>query len=124
MLIYLDTNFLIEAQKAGTPSNRKFGAFLENGDTFEVSAIVWAEFLCGPLQLGEEDNARIIVGARNPVTEHQAELAAKMFDQTGRRSRSLADCIIAAGAILAGIPLATENMSDFQRFVPFGLVLV
>jgi len=70
MLIYLDTNFLIEAQKSGTPSNRKFGTFLENGDTFEVSAMVWAEFLCGPLQPGEEDNARIIVGPRHPAHDN------------------------------------------------------
>ena len=124
MVIYLDTNFLIEAQKSGTPSSQRFGVWLINGDTFEVSTMVWAEFLCGPLQAGEESMARQIIAVKHVITEREAELAAQMFDQTGRRSRSLADCIIAAGAILAGVPLATENTADFQRFVPFGLRLM
>jgi predicted nucleic acid-binding protein len=123
MVVFLDTNFLIEAQRPGTPSNQRFSQWLLGGDTFEISAMVWAEFLCGPLSPAEEAFARKVVPVCHAVTAPQAELAARLFDQTGRRSRSLADCIVAAGAILANAPLATENNADFVRFVPFGLQL-
>jgi predicted nucleic acid-binding protein len=52
-----------------------------------------------------------------------AALAADLFNQTGRRSRSLADCMIAAVAIRCGAKLATINTPDFQPFVRHGLVL-
>jgi predicted nucleic acid-binding protein len=40
-----------------------------------------------------------------------------------RRWISLADCMIAATAINAGASLATADVADFDRFVPFDLVL-
>jgi predicted nucleic acid-binding protein len=52
-----------------------------------------------------------------------AELAAQLINKTGRRSRSLADCMIAAVAIRSGARLATVNTSDFTPFVQHGLVL-
>ena len=45
------------------------------------------------------------------------------LNQTGRRSRSLADCMIGAVAIRCGAKLATINASDFHPFLPFGLIL-
>lgn len=52
-----------------------------------------------------------------------AVLAASLFNQTGRRSRSLADCMIAAVAIRSGAKLATLNTGDFQPLTQHGLTL-
>jgi hypothetical protein len=50
-------------------------------------------------------------------------MAADLFNKTGRRSRSLADCLIAAVAIRCGAKLATVNTGDFQAFVQYGLTV-
>jgi predicted nucleic acid-binding protein len=50
-------------------------------------------------------------------------MTADLFNKTGRRSRSLADCLIAAVAIRCGAKLATVNTGDFQVFVQYGLTL-
>lgn len=56
-------------------------------------------------------------------TSRDAEEAARLFNLSGRRRGSHADCMIASAAIVSGVPLATLNGADFQRLVPFGLVL-
>jgi predicted nucleic acid-binding protein len=52
-----------------------------------------------------------------------AENSDSLFNQTGRRSRSLADCMIAAVAIRCGARLATSNKMDFQPLTGYGLAL-
>ena len=54
---------------------------------------------------------------------NDAEKAAQLFNLTGRRSRSLADCMIAAVAIRSGAKMATINAAHFQPFLAHGLVL-
>ena len=49
--------------------------------------------------------------------------AAELFNLTGRRSRSLADCQIAAVALRVGARVATTNVEDFGPFQAHGLVL-
>jgi predicted nucleic acid-binding protein len=61
--------------------------------------------------------------AIEPLSSQDAETAAQLFNQTGRGSRSLADCMIAAIVIRSGAKLATLNQSDFQRFAQYGLTL-
>jgi predicted nucleic acid-binding protein len=58
-----------------------------------------------------------------PFIAADAALAASLFNQTGRRSRSLADCMIAAVAIRCGAKLATVNSHDFHPLVAHGLIL-
>jgi len=63
------------------------------------------------------------VSERVPFGEGEAALAAQLFDGSGRRRGSLADCMIAATAIRAGATLATEDARDFRRFGGAGLTL-
>ena len=60
---------------------------------------------------------------KRDLLEVDAERAAHLFNETGRRSKSFADCCIAAAAVRAGAKLATSNEDDFKRMVPHGLQL-
>jgi predicted nucleic acid-binding protein len=59
-----------------------------------------------------------------PFGEPEAALAARLFNDTGRRRGSRFDCLIAATAILAQAKIATLNASDFKVFASHGLRLV
>lgn len=122
-MIQFDTNFLIQAYLAGTPASEKFYTWGKAGENLSISSIAWAEFLCGPLDAAADALARKVFPNPEPFLPGDAVLSAKLFNQTGRRSRSLADCMIAAVAIRCGAKLATINAADFQSLTKYGLVL-
>jgi predicted nucleic acid-binding protein len=122
-MIHLDTNFLINALQPGTSEESKVNAWLNNNEALGTSAVAWAELLCGPLSTRDEPIARQMFSHVDLLSGADAEMAARLFNQTGRRSRSLADCMIAAVAIRCGARLATVNTSDFRPFVQHGLAL-
>lgn len=122
-MIHFDTNFLIQAVVAGSVAHEKFRGWTQVQEPCNASCIAWAEFLCGPLDAPAEVIARQIFLHPEPFLSADAALAARLFNQTGRRSRSLADCMIAAVAIRCGAKLATSNTADFQPFLPHGLIL-
>lgn len=122
-MIHLDTSFLIRSLATGTPQDRHLRAWLARGEPLGMSAVAWAEFLCGPVEPAELDLVTRVVSERVPFGEGEAALAAQLFDGSGRRRGSLADCMIAATAIRAGATLATENARDFRRFAGAGLTL-
>jgi len=122
-VIHLDTNFLVPALATGTHQDRWLRAWLAAGEPLGMSAIAWAEFLCGPVGPADLELLTRIVPDRVPFGEDEAALAARLFNESGRRRGSLADCMIAASAIRAGASLATENRQDFRRFEPAGLSL-
>jgi predicted nucleic acid-binding protein len=123
-VIHLDTNLLIGALVRGSAADRQLRAWLVAGEQVSANTIVWTEFLCGPL-----DEAGIAVAARlipdpEPYTPDDAEIAGRLFNQSGRRRGTLADCMIAATAIRAKAALATRNPADFRRFESSGLDLI
>ncbi len=122
-MIHFDTNFLIQTVVAGSSAHEKFRAWTQAQEDCNASSIAWAEFLCGPLDAPAEAIARQIFPNPEPFLSADAVLAARLFNQTGRRSRSLADCMIAAVAIRCGAKLATSNTADFQAFQSHGLIL-
>ena len=122
-MIHLDTSFLVHALGHGTDEATQLTRWLKAGGDFGMSTIVWAEFMCGPLDADEEAFARALVPEPSPLSGLDAELGAGLFNATGRRRGSLNDCLIAATAIRAEASLATSNPNDFQRFVPHGLRL-
>ena len=121
--MFLDTNFLIANANSGSPAAQQVDQWIMDGTSLHVSAIAWAEYLCGPLSPAEEASTAALLGAIHPVDADIATLAAQLFNATGRRSRSLPDSLIAATAILAKRPLASLNHADFLPFTPFGLTL-
>jgi len=122
-MIHLDTNFLVYALQRGTAEESKVNSWLSVNESLGTSAVAWAELFCGPLAARDELIARQMFSRVEVRSGADAELAAQLFNKTGRRSRSLADCMIAAVAIRRGARLATVNTADFAPFVPHGLAL-
>ena len=122
-MIHFDTNFLIQTVVAGSAAHEKFRTWTLAQEVCNASSIAWAEFLCGPLDSSADALARQIFPNPEPFLPVDAMLAARLFNQTGRRSRSLADCMMASVAIRCGAKLATNNTADFQPFLPHGLIL-
>ena len=122
-MIHLDTSFLIRALVPGSPQDKSLRRWLESGDSFVMSTIAWAEFLCGPLETRQADLARQIVSDRIAFSEEDAIVGARLFNDAGRRRGSMFDCMIAATALRFGSVLATANVEDFRRFSSAGLEL-
>ena len=122
-LIELDSNFLVAARASNSLEGRRLEHWLASGLTIQISAVAWSEYLCGPLSEIDREIGRKLAGNIEPFTEGDAELASVLFNATGRRSRSHADCMIAAHAVRRGALLATLNLRDFRRFEKFHLRL-
>jgi predicted nucleic acid-binding protein len=120
-VIHLDTSFLVRALVRDSLEDRRLRAWLAAGEAMAMSTIAWAEFLCGPVEPAFLELVVRIVPRRTPFGEEEALLSAGLFNETGRRRGSLADCMIAATAIRAQARLATENAADFRRFQAAGL---
>ena len=121
--MHLDTNFLIDAIRTDSLAQRRLREWVRRDRAIAVSAVVWAEYLCGPVAALDIQRAGLIIGEPLPFTATDGNTAARLFNRGGRRTRSLRDCMIAAAAINAGAALVTHNVSDFERFVAEGLVL-
>ena len=123
-MIHLDTNMLVELVTIGSPGAQRIAGWLQAGQEIGTSAIAWSEFCNGPLTRGQKDAAVAVLNRRiSDFTWQDAEDAARMFNLSGRRRGSHADCMIAANAMRAGVSLATCNTKDFARLVPLGLML-
>lgn len=122
-MIHLDTNVLIvlpELSAARHPLTQR----LRHGEAAAVSALVWFEFLCGPLSTEQVRLSRAVIGGRIIAPDDAiAERGALLFNAGGRRRSSRTDCLIAATAIAADAELFSYNARDFQPFVPYGLKL-
>ncbi|PYQ04355.1 MAG: hypothetical protein DMF82_10860 [Acidobacteria bacterium] len=120
-MIHLDTSFLIRALAPGSAEDRTLREWLLNDEPVGISSIGWAEFLCGPVEMRHVELVRRIVHEPDPFGRREAELAAELFNNSGRRRGSLSDCMVAASAVRAGGSLATANADDFRRLARSGL---
>ena len=123
-MIHLDTSFLIRALRPGSPEDRKLRDWVRVGESLSISAIAWAEFLCGPLSETELELATQVVGRQSDFTHEHAALAAHLYNDTGRRRGTFVDCMIAAVALGEGASIATANEADFRQFEAHGLKIV
>lgn len=125
-MIALDANYLIATIDPTDHRHAEIVSLLAAGETFCIPAIAWSEFQCGGrdgLTTAEDAHARTILSRIEPLSSAIAEHGARLFNATGRRQRSLADCLVAATTIETGLTLATANHDDFQPFIPHGLAL-
>ena len=100
----------------GTTEGRELQQWINSGAMLRISAVAWAEFVCGPLDSDDLSFAATIFGKPVPFAGEDAVRSAELSNQTGRRRGSLFDCMIAAAAIRANAILATSNRLDFQPF--------
>lgn len=123
-MIHLDTSFLISSLLPTTPASQQLSLWLASGSPVGLDVIVWAEFLCGPVI--PQQVALAAAAFPDPVhlLPEDAARAADLFNATGRRRGSLADCLIAATCLRMQASLATNNLADFQKFQPHGLRLI
>lgn len=123
-MIHLDTSYLIHALSAGSRESARLRDWIGAKERLEISSVAWAEFVCGEVAAAAAASVRRLFERCVPFTEADAELAARLFDRSGRKRRVFQDCMIAAVAIGAGAPLATTNRRDFEPFGDDGLRLV
>ena len=122
-MIHLDTNFLIQGLTPNSAAEERVRTWRRTGEALGISSISWSEFLCGPMNATDEALAQTLFPSPEPFLASDAYRAAELFNATGRRSRSLADCQIAAVALRCNARIATINVPDFTVFKSFGLTL-
>jgi predicted nucleic acid-binding protein len=113
-MILLDTSFLIRALVPGSAEDVRLRAWLAGDTEIAMSAVAWAEFLCGPLDADALALAAAVVGEPLPFTAGHARRAAVRYNAGGRRRGTLVDCLIGATAIEDDAELATANPRDFR----------
>jgi predicted nucleic acid-binding protein len=122
-MIHFDTNALVALPlwaRAGHPLVSRVLA----GEPAAACAVVWYEFLSGPVAEEEVRLARAFLQGRIvAVSEEDAQLAAHLFNAAGHRRGLKTDALIAAVALRAGADFATLNQADFAPFVAQGLRL-
>jgi len=122
--ICLDTNFLIWALIPGTKEARTIEGWLGSRELLGIPAVDWYEFLCGSTEEEEQLAIALLKGGILPFTPTEARVAACGFRSLNKPRRLRVDTMIAATAIAAQAPLATNNHTDFEPFVPHGLKLL
>jgi predicted nucleic acid-binding protein len=123
-VIHFDTNALVMLPYWAREGHAAITRVVE-GEAAAVCAVVWYEFLMGPVDEAEIRLARAFVQGRIvPVEESDAVLAAQLFNAAGRRRTLRTDGLIAACAIRAQAELVTLNVADFESFIPHGVRLL
>lgn len=113
-MIHLDTSFLVRALVPGSPEDAQLREWLSGETPLAISAVAWAEFLCGPLAAQDLSLAAAVVGEAVPLTADHAVQAAELFNAGGRKRGTFVDCLIAAITIEEDAELATANPKDFK----------
>ena len=122
-MICLDTNYLILGLVKGSQASEQIIHWYRTGEALVIPMPVWYEFLCGPIHLVQVEAMRCFLAEIIAFEEAHAEKAAELFELVGQKRSLKIDAMIAATAILMKTPLATNNIPDFEKFVPLGLQL-
>jgi predicted nucleic acid-binding protein len=120
-VICLDTNYLIGGLVSGSQEGKKLAGWAQAGEGLLTPMSAWYEFLCGPVTPAQVQAMRAFLVDIVPFDEPQALVAAKLFNTAGRKRVLRVDAMIAATALVARAPLATQNQADFALFAGSGL---
>jgi len=123
-MICLDTNFLIRALIPDTKEALAIAEWLGSRELLSIPAIAWYEFLCGSTEEEERLAFALLKGGILPFTPTEAQVAASRFRLLNKPRHLRVDAMIAATAIAAKVPLATNNHGDFEPFLAHGLELI
>lgn len=123
-MICLDTNFLIRALIPATREAQAIEEWLGSNELLSIPAVGWYEFLCGSTDEEEQLAFALLKGGIIPFTPTEAQVAAAAFRSLEKPRRLRVDAMIAASAIVAKAPLATNNLDDFEPFLDHGLELI
>ncbi len=122
-MILLDTNYLILGLVADSREAGQLTSWAGGGEELAAAAVVWYEFLSGPVNSRQVAAIAGLVRTLIPFDDAQAETAARLWNAAGRRRTLRVDAMIAAAAIHAQATLATGNREDFEPFAALGLRL-
>ena len=123
--LHLDTNALIALSDPEHPLFLEVETCLIGGGSVETDVVAWHEYVRGPLLPEDLRRALLILENRvQDLTRGMAERAADLFNASGRRRASTADCLIAAACMESDAELLTRNVDDFRPFVAHGLKVV
>ncbi len=123
-MILLDANYLIRIL---VPDSGEADRAMFWFETTELctSAIVWYEFVSGPVDdEGVEVIRSLLRGRVLPYDAVQAAESARLFQATGYLRHLRVNSMIAAAAIISNVTLATEDAEGFRYFSPFGLKML
>lgn len=123
-MICLDTNYLIRALIPLTEEAIAVENWLGSRKPLCIPAVAWYEFLCGSTEEEERLAFALLKGGILPFTPSEAQVAASGFRSLNKPRRLRVDAMIAASAIISKAPLATNNRSDFEPFIPYGLEIL
>jgi predicted nucleic acid-binding protein len=115
-MICLDTNYLILGLTRDSRESKALVRWYQSGEALVVPMAAWYEFLCGPVKPAQIAAIRGFLTEIISFSETQAQIAAEIFEATGRKRSLKIDAMIAATAIAAGATLATNNQKDFKVF--------
>lgn len=121
-MIHLDANVLMRLSVPGSSAATRLRSWLTAGEILGTSSPAWFDYVSGPATPQEVAHVRaILLGGIADFSQAESELAADLFNLTGRKRSMKLDCMIAATALRNGGRLATSNISDFLLFGPQGL---
>lgn len=123
-MICLDTHYLIRALIPETEEAQAVERWLEDNESLCISTVAWYEFICGSTTEEEQLALALLDGEIFPFGEREAQSAAVGFRRLNKPRRLRVDAMIAATAIIAKAPLATNDRQDFLPFIPHGLILL
>lgn len=123
--LLLDTNALVALADPIHPLFRSIESEIRRGSICSTNSVAWHEYVRGPLSDTDHQRTLWILENRiHTLDKDDAEVAALLFNRSGRKRSTTSDCLIAASALRRDLFLVTWNLSDFEPFSAYGLKLL